>query len=468
MEPITGMDPRQRQRLGWIVRFFALLLVLTLIARGTARATMAVVTLQKPAAGTVTRNIRTTGSVTFAGGAPFTLPVGLLVLSVPVQAGQTVKAGDTLAVFDPDEVDRAVNAKRAALQQTQTQAAQQAAGNTADPYTAQAAQQQLERAYDQTRKAYAEGQEQADRARKARDEAADNLEKARSADLPEEEKQAAIDAAATVLATAETALQAAEKAAEDANDAALSAAQSVEDSRNAALHALEQEEKATAKQNALDRAAAAVTRADAASLQAELDALVAVQQAGAILQAPMDGTIAELYLKAGQTSPAVGGLLAQAADYALEVPLTADQAKLVAVGTTLHISQSKCSGDAVVQSLAAPDADGTVTAKAALPQGTWSAGAASVTAAIQGERQSSVLPAVAVHQDNSGTYVLAVEQRSTILGQQYVVISLPVTIVESGDTTMAVSGALDGTTQVITASTKAVQAGDRVKTNETA
>ena len=67
------------------------------------------------------------------GRHPFTVPAGLLVMAVPVQAGQTVKAGDTLAVFDAAEVDRAVNAKRAALQQARTQAAQQTAGDTADP-----------------------------------------------------------------------------------------------------------------------------------------------------------------------------------------------------------------------------------------------------------------------------------------------------------------------------------------------
>ena len=92
------MDPRQRQRLGWIVRFFALLLVLTLLARGTAGAAMASVTVQRPSSGNVTKSVRTTATVSFAGGTPFTVPAGLLVMAVPVQAGQTVKAGDIIEV----------------------------------------------------------------------------------------------------------------------------------------------------------------------------------------------------------------------------------------------------------------------------------------------------------------------------------------------------------------------------------
>ena len=282
------MDPRQRQRLGWIVRFFALLLVLTLLARGTAGAAMASVTVKRPSSGNVTKSVRTTATVSFAGGTPFTVPAGLLVMAVPVQAGQTVKAGDTLAVFDAAEVDRAVNAKRAALQQARTQAAQQTAGDTADPYAAQLAQQQLERAYEETHRIYADGEESVSRAQTKRDEAAAALEKARNASYADDaEKQAAVENAAAALEAAEDALYSAQKAAEDANNAALSAAQSAEDNRNTALHTLEKEQETTEKQNALDRAAAAVTASDAETLQAELDALLAVQQAGGTLTAPV-------------------------------------------------------------------------------------------------------------------------------------------------------------------------------------
>ena len=450
------MDPRQRQRLGWIVRFFALLLVLTLLARGTAGAAMASVTVQRPSSGNVTKSVRTTATVSFAGGTPFTVPAGLLVMAVPVQAGQTVKAGDTLAVFDAAEVDRAVNAKRAALQQARTQAAQQTAGDTADPYAAQLAQQQLERAYEETHRIYADGEESVSRAQTKRDEAAAALEKARNAGYADDaEKQAAVENAAAAL-----------EAAEDANNAALSAAQSAEDNRNTALHTLEKEQETTEKQNALDRAAAAVTASDAETLQAELDALLAVQQAGGTLTAPSDGTLVSLDLVVGQPSPAVGGQLAADADFTAEIPLEESQANLVSVGTVLHLSQSRASCDAAVQSLSAPDENGTVTAKCTLSKGAWCAGAANASATVQGEKRPCVLPASAVHKDNTGCYVLAIEQKATILGQQNIVVSLPVTVVETGDTTAAVSGALDADTQVIVSSTRAVQAGDRVKIHD--
>lgn len=465
-------DPQQLHRFGNIVRFFAVLLVITLIARGTAGATMPVVTLQAPSSGTVSRNVMMNGTISYTGGTPFTLPSGLLVTSVPVQAGQTVKAGDTLATFDEEELKRAVASKQAELQQVEVQAAQQAEGDSADPYSAQLAQEQLERAYAETQKTHEEGMESVERMRLKRNEAAQDLENARNAPLDdtlpkseaEAQKQANIDAATAVLEAAEEALYQAEKAAEDANDAALSAAQSVEDSRNTALHALEKEEESVADQNELNRAAAAVSDANAAELQAELDALQALLKEEARYTAPQNGTVIQLNLKVGENSPKVGGLLAdEAADYTLSIPLDKDQAQQITVGTVLHVSQSKVSGDAAVQNLSETDAEGTVTATATLPQGGWNAGACNVSATSQSSRQDFVLPSTAIRQDGDGFFVLAAEEQNTILGLQNVLVRLPVTVLEEGDTTTAVSGALDYDTQVVVSSDKSVQAGDKVR-----
>lgn len=465
-------DPQQLHRFGNIVRFFAVLLVITLIARGTAGATMPVVALQAPSSGTVSRNVMMNGTISYAGGTPFILPSGLLVTSVPVQVGQTVKAGDTLATFDEEELKRAVASKQAELQQVEVQAAQQAEGDSADPYSAQLAQEQLERAYAETQKTYEEGLESVERMRLKRNEAAQDLENARNAPLDdtlpkseaEAQKQANIDAATAALEAAEEALYQAEKAAEDANDAALSAAQSVEDSRNTALHALEKEEESVADQNELNRAAAAVSDANAAELQAELDALQALLKEGARYTAPQNGTVIQLNLKVGENSPKVGGLLAdEAADYTLSIPLDKDQAQQITVGTVLHVSQSKVSGDAAVQNLSEEDAEGTVTATATLPQGGWNAGACNVSATSQSSRQDFVLPSTAIRQDGDGFFVLAAEEQNTILGLQNILVRLPVTVLEEGDTTTAVSGALDYDTQVVVSSDKSVQAGDKVR-----
>lgn len=465
-------DPRQLWRLSNLAKFFGALLVVTLIARGTAGATMPVVALQTPYAGSVEESFQLSGTVSYAGGEPFTLPEGLLVTSVPVQIGQHIKAGDVLATFDAAELDRAVASKRAELQQAQTQAAQQETEDVADPYSAQLAQEQLERAYQETQKVYNDGQASVARMRQKRNEAAQELENIRNAPLAENlppveaeaQKQADIEAATQALEAAEEALYQAEQAAEDANDAALSAAQSAEDTRNSALHALEKEEETVAAQNELNNAAAAVSKADAAALQAQLDALLALQQANACYISPKSGTLIQLALRTGEKSPAVGGLLAgEDADFTLSVVLEEDQADAITTGTVLHVSQSKTSGEAAVQYLSEADEDGKVTATATLPQGAWAAGPASLSVTAKSSRQDLVLPVQAVRLDGEGTFVLAAEEKSTFLGLQNVLVRLPVTVLEEGDTTVSVTGPLDTTTQVVVTSDKSVQAGDQVR-----
>lgn len=469
---IHQSDPQQLHRLGNIARFFAALLLITLVARGTAGATMPTVTVQNPTSGTVSKSVQASGIIVYAAGTPFTLPEGLLVTSVPVQVGQNVKAGDTLATFDAEELARAIASKQATLRQAQVQAAQQAAGESADPFNAQLAQSQLERAYEETRKTYADGQESVERARQKREEAAQALEAARnapadstlSAQEAEARKQADVEAAAAALQAAEEELYQAQKAAEAADEAALAAAQSAEDNRNSALHALKKEEESTAKQNELDRAAAAVSTAEAATLQAELDALVALQQAGGQYVAPQSGILVQLTLNTGEVSPSVGGVIAEEnSDYTISLTLDEKQAKLITVGTILHVVQSQASGDAAVQNLSEADNNGNVTATATLPKGAWSAGAATATATIRGARQDLVVPATALHQDNNWTYVLAVEEKNTILGLQNVLLRLPVVVLESGDSAVALSAALDRDTQIVVSSNKTIREGDKVR-----
>ena len=73
------------------------------------------------------------------------------------------------------------------------------------------------------------------------------------------------------------------------------------------------------------------------------------------------------------------------------------------------------------------------------------------------------MPSTAIRQDGDGFFVLAAEEQNTILGLQNVLVRLPVTVLEEGDTTTAVSGALDYDTQVVVSSDKFVQAGDKVR-----
>ena len=270
-----SLPTAQVRRLAAVGKFFAVMLVLTLAARGLAAAGMPRVTLGQAAAGNITQSYTLSGAITTDPGAPLTVPAGLLVTAVEVSAGQRVEAGALIARFDAAELARAVAAKQAEVNQLAVAAAGQQKPETADDYALRLAQQQLERAYADSEEVWQQGEEAVAAARAARDDAQRRLAalEAAAPATPESAAAAArqeqLAAAREELAAAESALAAARDSAEAANDAALDAAQAVEDNRNTAAHNYALAAEDAAEATAAGQSEAAVTAAPLSAAQAE-------------------------------------------------------------------------------------------------------------------------------------------------------------------------------------------------------
>lgn len=451
-------EPRQAGRLAAVGKFFAAMLVLTLAARGLAGASMPVVTLTGAASGSITQTRTVAGSLSVRGGAPLTLPEGLLVTEVCANAGEEVAAGAVIARFDAAGLAQAIAEAEANVQQLRTTVAQLRDPETADAFALQQAQQQLDRAYAESEATWQAGEEAVAEARDARDSALNALRAAtpESADTPQ-----AVAEAEAALAAAEQALQAAEESAEAANKAATSSAQNYEDARNSAAHSFAEAAKDAAKTTASNSAQAGVTAAQLAAAEATLAELRALQQAGGALTAPDAGTLTELNLTPGQQSPRVAGLLADGeVGSTLVFTLDESAAKLATVGTAVTVRQGSAEGQAAITALGAADDDGNVQATAAL-DGRWKAGAATVELKLNAGQFSQCLPATAVQSDSSGDFVYLIESRSTLLGQQNALVRLPVTVLAQGDGTVAVDAALSG--QVVAGADKPLAAGAWVR-----
>ena len=303
-------EPRQAGRLAAVGKFFAAMLVLTLAARGLAGASMPVVTLTGATSGSITQTRTVAGSLSVQGGAPLTLPEGLLVTEVCANAGEEVAAGAVIARFDAAGLAQAIAEAEANVQQLRTTVAQLRDPETADDFALQQAQQQLDRAYAESEATWQAGEEAVAEARDARDSAQNALNALRAATPESADTAQAIAEAEAALAAAEQALQAAEESAEAANKAATSSAQNYEDARNSAAHSFAEAAKDAAKTTASNSAQAGVTAAQLAAAEATLAELRALQQAGGALTAPAAGTLTELNLTPGQQSPRVAGLLA--------------------------------------------------------------------------------------------------------------------------------------------------------------
>ena len=446
-------DPGQARRLAAVGRFFAAMLVLTLAVRGIAGASMPRVTVGQASAGSVTHSSTAAGTISAQNGTPLTVPDGLLVTDTLATPGQTLKAGDPVAAFDAAALAQAVAEQQAEVYQLEVTCAQQQKGETADGFALQQAQEQLDRAY------VAEARAERDEAQRRYDDL--NRQGTATPESAEAERQQKLAEAEQELEIAEDALEQAQKTAEANNEAATDAAQSQEDARNSAAHSYEQAAEDAAAATAAGQAQAAVTRAQLDAARARLDALLALQNNGGVLAAPRDGTLTRLDLTPGQDSAQVAGLLADADDgRTLEFDLDEETAKLASVGAQVTVNQNGRSVQAAIATLT-PREDGGVTASLPLQADGWNEGAATVELKLNAGQYAQCLPATAIQQDDSGTFVYLGEPRSTLLGQQNVLVRLAVTVQAQGDGQAAVAETLTG--QVVTGADKPLAAGDWVR-----
>ena len=121
------------------LRFLGVMLILTLLVRGTAAATTPVVTVTNPYQGTVSQSFILSGELSPGAGTPLTLPEGLLIEQVLVQPGDSVTQGQTLAVLSVDDIDTAIDQLQASLEQHQVQADQLTNADVADSFAWQQA-----------------------------------------------------------------------------------------------------------------------------------------------------------------------------------------------------------------------------------------------------------------------------------------------------------------------------------------
>ena len=451
-----------------MLRFLALMLLLTLLVRGTAATTLPVVSVTAPYQGVVTQSFTVSGQISPGIGTPLTIPEGLLVEQIFVQPGDPVTEGQTLALLSLDDVRAEIEQVQASMQQ--------------HPFAWQQAQQQLDRAYADYQQAAAEGKADVSQAQNVLDAAHQVLAEVegRKPQRPYEDGfwematpeqaqteqdyadwEAEYATAQAAVQQAQADLEAAQEAADNATEAALSAAQNAEDSRNSAQHNYAKETEELAKSNQTDQAGAQVLLAQIRQEDQTLKSLEALQAAGGAFLAPSDGIVTEMALTVGADTPAVAGLLAaNEQEYAVTASLTAEQASLLKAGGTISVMQEQNTGTATLEQVNDDLAQFTVSGTQ------WKTGAADITVTTMGGTTGLCLPATAVNSDNAGNFVYLVETKNTVLGVQSVLVRLGVTVEERGDGVVRISGALSGQEQIVSASSKPLFAGTEVRIDE--
>ena len=482
-EKVTGLWARrprlsgtQGRALKGVAQFFAAMLVCTLIARGTAGATLAVVQTASPRRGELVQGLTADAALSAGEVQNVKAPAGLVLEKYFVPAGGRVEADTPLAQFDPDGVKDALARANTELARLRLQREKLLAGDTADTSSLSSASTQRDRAqadYNaqkaQNDAAVAAARNDADTAQSALDAANAALAELRAqTDPPASEEalaaaQAAADAAAAALAAAQSA---ADTAGENAARA-LADAQAALDTAAKAYEKSKQETGFQNRQNNLDAQTAAL---DIEKQQAVVDALAALAENDGVLKAGSAGTVETLTLEPGGTVTEAPVAALAPADAGMTATFTLDSGKAekLAVGAALTLRQGGTAVSTTVRAISAPDENGRVTVTADVPADAGLRKTQPVTASAELSRTTyeMVLPPEAVRMDNKGSYVLRVEQTQTILGLRNVLSRVDVTVLEQSASGVAVEGPLSPQDVLVKSSARPVAAGDSVRVEQ--
>ncbi|MBC5580115.1 biotin/lipoyl-binding protein [Anaerofilum sp. BX8] len=477
-------EDSQRRALGNILRFFSLMLVFTLVARGAAAATLPRVGLSRPAAGEIVQALQAGGTVQAADPLGVAAPAGLTVKKWLAQPGQKIKEGDPLLQLDGEEAAEALARAELELERMRLELQKLLDGVQVDTGALSGAATALERA-----KADAESQRAAAQAAQAGAQsaldaaAADAAAKAVELDAlrtqqdpPASGEQLAAAEAALAEADArrEQAAGALKEAKEQAAAADLSAGRSVSDAQSAwdaAAKAQREAEKQAGYTRRDNEISAAALRLDIREKEDAARALRALREADGILAAPGAGTVVGLDAAAGtRTGEAPAAWLApEDSGFEVVFQVTEKEAKKMAPGSAVRAESAGKTINGTVASLAAADENGMVTVRAALEGGSAlrPGQSALVTAELSRQNYTACLPVGAIRSDSRGDYVLAMEQRQTVLGFENILVRVPVEVVESGGELAAVEGVIAPGSRIVSESDKPVSEGDRVRELDT-
>ena len=481
-EKVTGLWARrprlsgtQGRALKGVAQFFAAMLVCTLIARGTAGATLAVVQTASPRRGELVQGLTADAALSAGEVQNVKAPTGLVLEKYFVPAGGRVEADTPLAQFDPDGVKDALARAKTELARLRLQREKLLAGDTADTSSLSSASTQRDRAqadYNaqkaQNDAAVAAARNDADTAQSALDAANAALAELRAQTDPPASEEAL--AAAAALAEKQAALAAAQSAADTAGEnaaRALADAQAALDTAAKAYEKSKQETEFQNRQNNLDAQTAAL---DIEKQQAVVDALAALAENDGVLKAGSAGTVETLTLEPGGTVTEAPVAALAPADAGMTATFTLDSGKAekLAVGAALTLRQGGTAVSTTVRAISEPDENGRVTVTADVPADAGLRKTQTVTASAELSRTTyeMVLPPEAVRMDNKGSYVLRVEQTQTILGLRNVLSRVDVTVLEQSASGVAVEGPLSPQDVLVKSSARPVAAGDSVRVEQ--
>ena len=270
------------------------------------------------------------------------------------------------------------------------------------------------------------------------------------------------------------AVEALENAQIRAEENLLSAQRRVEDAE-AAMRTAEQNyansQRQISENSVLNELSASTLRLDIEAQKTIVDALEELMANDCVLHSSIEGVVASVMAEGSVTSTApVVTFRDGAKGYEAQMQLSGSDAYKLAVGDECEVTTGGGSlyftptVTAAASLFSLPDSNDNVTVTIRLPGGDWTHGQrVEVRFVVSSGNYDLCVPISALHSDNSGYYLYAVDKQSTVLGAQNVVFRIDVNLVASDSHMASVRGPVGRDSQIVTGSSKPIASGDRVR-----
>ena len=194
---------------------------------------------------------------------------------------------------------------------------------------------------------------------------------------------------------------------------------------------------------------------------------------GAVITAPIAGTITNIYKIAGETitpNEELAIMQPEGKGFSMSFSVTPEQAKKVTVGEKAEIQNSWYYNDITATLVGIrpdPESNGTKKLLVFNVAGDVQAGqSVSVSIGQKSANYDLLVPNSAVREDNNGKFILMIEAKNSPLGNRYIATRVDVEVLGSDDYKTAIGAPLYGYEYVITTATQPVEAGKQVRLAE--
>ena len=282
--------------------------------------------------------------------------------------------------------------------------------------------------------------------------------------------ESAVSEAQAAIDTAREALNRARRESEDnqySEEEELYAAGRAVETAQAALEDARRQAEVLQKEGEIDRITCESERSDKEKSRAALQEIL---DNGGRLLAPAPGTVVRTLERGDKTKEGEDAVILSSADrgFVFEGKLDKDSARRFSAGDKgeLHykLDGSTQKADVEIHSISTPDESDQVLVTAVLPEGGYTSGMpAQLFLSRKSETYQNCLPLTALRSDSGGDHVFVLRRQSSVLGTEWVIARVDITVKERDSQTMYVEGALTYSDQVVINSNKIISEGDRVR-----